>query len=242
MPNTIIKKLFCMSFISLSSICFANIESLKNFEKKVLLDYQNTDYFAVNGEIEQIIINELSLDPDSFKYDFPLFKQIGYLHTQYSPDKKLKFYTFDVSGGGTMGEWSNYVQYYTGKNIHLDEFQAGFVLDIYPVTIQKKNVYLVKSYYKGDSCHGMYHLRAVEIGPKFLLKSYIFEAKNKKHHEMNIEYDCQYDPDRNKASTYFRIQPNTVDVMLLNEQGIPQNKYLRYRLNQDGFHYTGIVK
>ena len=93
MPNTIIKKLFCMSFISLSSICFANIESLKNFEKKVLLDYQNTDYFSVNGEIEQIIINELSLDPDSFKYDFPLFKQIGYLHTQYSPDKKLKFYT-----------------------------------------------------------------------------------------------------------------------------------------------------
>ncbi len=53
--------------------------------------------------------------------------------------KKLKFYSFDVSGGGTMGEWSNYVQYATAKTQHLDEFESGYINQIQPVRVQNKN-------------------------------------------------------------------------------------------------------
>lgn len=226
----------CLTMVSHAST------SLKNFEQNILNKYKNTDFFEVNHDIEADISNKISSDITSFTYDFPALQQAGYVHIMYSPDKKLKFYSFDVSGGGTMGKWQNYVQYKTGTTLHVDEFEAGSIYKVLQAAIKNKPVYLVQSYYKGDSCHGVYDLRAVEVGSKQLLKAYIFEAKNKKNHDLFVEYDCHYDLDRENAPNYFRITPKTVDVILLNEDSVPQNKYLRYRLEEKGYRYVGVVK
>lgn len=230
-----------LAFLGVSNV-YANHADLEKFEQQIIQKYKNSDYFAVNGEIEEAISNKISQDSSSLTYEFPNLQKNNYVSIKYSPDKKLKFYTFDVSGGGTMGEWYSDVQYKTNNVIHVDEFTAGSILDIKQVNIGNKTIYLIQSYYKGDSCHGLYNLRAVEIGSKQLLKAYVFEDKNKKSHEIDVEYDCHYDQDRNGASSYLRIHPKTIDVMLLNENFIPQNKYLRYSLGKTGYRYTGIVK
>jgi hypothetical protein len=241
MMNHVVKLSVAVSMLAFSSLSFADIAALKKSEDKILKTYKDSDFFEVNGDIMSDISAIIEDDPDSFKYDFPKLNEAGYVHIKYSNDKKLKFYTFDVSGGGTMGEWENFVQYYTGKNIHLDEFQAGYVNTIKQVNIQQKPVYLVESYYKGDSCHGMHNLRAVEVGPKQLLKAYVFATKTKTLHDLDVEYDC-HNFDHENYNESFRIDAKNVDVLLLNENGIPQNKYLRYSLGTKGYTYKGIVK
>lgn len=216
--------------------------SLKNFEQNILNKYKNTDFFEVNHDIENEISSKIFEDTTSFTYDFPALQQEGYVYITYSPDKKLKFYSFDVSGGGTMGEWQSYVQYKTGTTLHVDEFEAGSIYQVLQATIKNKPAYLVQSYYKGDSCHGVYDLRAVEVGAKQLLKAYIFKGKNKIYDDISVEFDCHQISENTERPDYFRITPKTVDVILLNEDLVPQNKYLRYRLAADGYRYVGIVK
>ncbi|OTG89751.1 hypothetical protein B9T34_11130 [Acinetobacter sp. ANC 3813] len=88
----------------------------------------------------------------------------------------------------------------------------------------------------------MHQVRAVEVGPKQLLKSYIFQNKQKKLDEISVDYDCHDDIDRSASQNYLKVGPKHVDVMLLNAQYRPQNKYLRYALGAKGFVYQGIVK
>jgi hypothetical protein len=233
---TLTISIFCLTMVSHAST------SLKQFEQNILNKYKNADFFEVNHDIENEISNKIAGDITSFTYDFPALQQEGYVRIHYSPDKKIKFYTFDVSGGGTMGEWQSYVQYKTGTTLHVDEFEAGSIYKVLQTTIKSKPVYLVQSYYKGDSCHGAYDLRAVDIGKTQLLKAYIFQGKNKTYDEISTEFDCHKIPTNTERPDYFRITPKTVDVILLNEDLVPQNKYLRYRLETDGYRYVGIVK
>ena len=241
MKNTY--KLILMILIGTAShLSFANVQQLQQQENQVLQKFKQQHFYEVNGDIESAVVEIISNDKNSFNYDFPALVKQGYVHVQYSPDKKLKFYSFDVSGGGTMGEWDSYVQYYTGQTQHFDEFSAGWINQIQPVRIQNKVVYLVRSYYKGDSCTGMHQVRAVEVGPKQLLKSYIFQNKYKQLDEISVDYDCHDDIDRSASQHYLKVGPKHVDVMLLNAQYQPQNKYLRYTLGSKGFVYQGIVK
>lgn len=241
MQHILIKFLTVGHVLMLSSTSFAQDNSLRQFETQLLHQYKAQNYFEVKGNIENEIRLVIKNNPSSFEYDFPKLQKNGYMQLDYSPDRKLKFYTFDVSGGGTMGEWSSYVQYQTPKQLRLDEFEAGRVNRIYQVKMGEKQIYLIESYYKADSCHGTYHLRAVEMGTDQLLKSHIFKSKAQKNHEIEVDFDCQY-IDRVKQSKFFRITPKTVDVMLLNQDGIPQNTYLRYVLTQNGYRYLGVVK
>ncbi|WP_180164315.1 hypothetical protein [Acinetobacter sp. YH12049] len=221
---------------------FAGSADLQKHESQVIKKYKKLNFYEVNEAIEREIVDVIAADPSSFHYGFTQLEKQGFVHVQYSPDKKLKFYSFDVSGGGTMGEWSSYVQYATGKTQHLDQFDSGYINQILPVNIQNKTVYLVKSYYKGDNCSGLHHLRAVEVGPKQLLKSYVFQTKQKKLDQISVDYDCHYETNRRSGNEYLKISPKHVDVMLLNQQHQPQYKYIRYSLGSKAFVYQGIVK
>ncbi|AOA59971.1 hypothetical protein BFG52_10640 [Acinetobacter larvae] len=218
-----------------------------------LSKYQDDDFYDVNQDIATSMLKAIAQDPDSFHYDFPDLQKAGFLQIHYSPDKKLKFYTFDVGHGGTMAESDNYVQYYVTKNdaannstnkiLKFDQFTAGsHIYEVKQVNIQKQPVYLVASYYKGSNCNGIHALRAVQLGPQQLLKSYVFQAKNKSNHEITLEYDCSKIDSFEHEADYFRLNATTVDVLLLDQNNIPQNKYLRYRLDKKAFVYTGIVK
>ncbi len=231
----------CISF-SFSNLAFADIAELKDFESQLIKQHKNKDFYEINGDLEATISSKLAADPSSFNYDFPKLQKNGYVHITYSPDKKLKFYNFDVSGGGTMGEWSNYVQYQINQHIKFDEFEAARIDQIYQEKIQNNVIYLVQYYDKGDNCIGNYQLRAVEIGKSQLLKSFIFETKNKKLDNISVYYDCSKIKDYNKQPDYLRIKPQTIDILLTDKNDVPQNKYIRYRLGTNSYKFTGYVK
>jgi len=231
-----------MSAMSWIPTSYADHAALNVFEKSVIQKYKDADFYEVNADIASDISKQISSDVTSYSYDFPYLQKAGYVQIHYSPDKKLKFYTFDVSGGGTMGEWYTDVQYTIGDKTLVDEFKAGYISKVSQSNIKNKPVYLVQNYYKGDSCHGAYDVRAVEIGAQQLLKAYVFEGKNKTNHEITVEFDCHKVPDRSEALDYIRVTPKTVDIMLLNTDLVPQNKYLRYRLEKNAYKYIGIVK
>ncbi|TCM66475.1 hypothetical protein EC844_11375 [Acinetobacter calcoaceticus] len=232
------------SFIlAMPALTFADLQSLKKMETEVISNFKDRDFFEVNGDIESQISSALAADPASFNYNFPKLQQAGYVYISYSPDKKLKFYNFNTSGGGTMGEAENYVQYQIGNQTKFDQFDAGYhIYNIQQANIKNKPVYLVASYYKGDNCHGLHVLRAVEVGSKQLLKAYVFQGKNKTNHDISVEYDCHKNDNPQHEPDYLRISPTAVDIILIDQNGIPQNKYLRYRLEKSAFVYTGVVK
>lgn len=79
----------------------AHAETLAQFEKKLIKNYDKKDFYEVNQKIETEILNKIKQDPMSFSYSFPVFQDHYNLRIHFSPDKSLKFYTFDVGSGGT---------------------------------------------------------------------------------------------------------------------------------------------
>ncbi|MDQ9011072.1 hypothetical protein RFI36_15310 [Acinetobacter gerneri] len=228
--------------LGLSSVSYADLNSLKKFETDILKQYQNKDFYENNQQIELDIHNQLAKDPASFNYDFPKLKKAHFIDIKYSPDKKLKFYNFDVSGGGTMGEWTNYVQYKVNNKMKLDSFDSGYIQSISQNNIKNQPVYLVKSYYKGDNCTGMHEVRAVQVGSQQLLKSYIFQTNTQKLDRITVDFNCSKIKDYQNMPEYMRIGPKAVDIILIDKNDVPQNKYLRYSFTQDMYKYTGIIK
>lgn len=102
-------------------------ETLAQFEKKLIQKYANKDFYQVNQAIESEIVEKIEHDPASFKYSFPALQDHYHMHIQFSPDQQLKFYTFDVGGGGTMGEYSSYVQTQNEGKMRLTAVETGFI-------------------------------------------------------------------------------------------------------------------
>jgi hypothetical protein len=101
-PQEIIMKkiVFLLSLILISE---THAETLAQFEKKLIQHYTQKDFYEVNQTIESEIVAKIESDSRSFNYTFPTFQDQYNLRIHYSPDKRLKFYTFDVGSGGTMG-------------------------------------------------------------------------------------------------------------------------------------------
>lgn len=229
----------------ISTSSFANVADLKVFESQLIANYNNTDFYDVNIDLEEKISNFLAQDQSSFQYNFPRLQDLGYIDIKYSPDRKLKFYTFDIGGGGTMGEYSSYVQYKQGNQIKFDIFESGYISEVDQIQLNNHPVYLIKSFYKGDSCNYAPSLRAVQSGKNMLEKSYIFLGKNNKNHSIDIAFNChQSKSPYEQPQDYLKVSHDKkyIDVMLLNEKYIPQNKFLRYSRSSEGYKYIGIVK
>ncbi len=236
-------KLLSALIMSLPVLAFADLAALKKMENDLVSKYKDAPFYEINHDVEDVVSSALAQDPASFSYDFPKLSEHGFVNIKYSPDKKLKFYNFNVGYGGSMGEASNYVQYHIGQNTKFDEFETGFhTSNVQQVKIQNKVVYLVQSYYKGDNCSGAYDIRAVEMGKKQLLKAYVFKSKNQTNHDISVDFSCRHYNNAQDSPDYFRIGPTTVDVMLLDQNDVPQHKYLRYQLGKTGYVYSGVVK
>lgn len=98
----------------------------------------------MNTDIEQAVVRLIANDPSSFKHNFAQLEKQGYVHIQYSPDKKLKFYSFDVS---VVERWVSGVIMYNMlplKTQHLDEFESGYINQIQPVRVQQKCLFGTK--------------------------------------------------------------------------------------------------
>ena len=54
-----------LAFLGVSNV-YANHADLEKFEQQIIQKYKNSDYFAVNGEIEEAISNKISQDSEHY--------------------------------------------------------------------------------------------------------------------------------------------------------------------------------
>ena len=232
-------------FLVLLMISQTHAETLAQFEKKLMQKYENKDFYQVNQAIELEIVEKIKQDPASFNYSFPAFADHYHVRIQFSPDKHLKFYTFDVGGGGTMGEYSSYVQTQNEGRTDLTPIETGLIYQVKQTVLATQPVYLVDSYYKGSSCVGAYAINAFQPTKAGAVQSIkVFQTKTKLLDHIQVDFDCNNHEDRNDVPDYIRSDKklNTIDIMLLDQNSKPQAKYLRYRKSNTVYRYIGIVK
>lgn len=235
--------------LSLILLCHFNMAlyakstvSITQAEQVIDRKYAALDFYEVNQDIESDVVSLIDQNPESYAYSFPLLTEKLRLKTHYSPGQLLKFYTFDVGGGGTMGEFSSYVQLKSSKPTRVQAVDTGYILKIDQVKIEQQPIYLVQSYYKGDSCHGVYQIQAFKKQAQSLVSTHIFKSKKKKLDSIEVDFDCHYDEERNVP--YIRVSKDLkyIDIKLLDQKSQPTGKYLRYQQTSMGYDYTGVVK
>lgn len=221
---------------------YAKNISIQQSEQVIVEKYADLDFYTVNQDIEQDVVNLIQQNTASFAYSFPKLTEHLRLKMNKSPDQLLKFYTFDVGGGGTMGEFSSYVQM---KSVHSSQLQAidtGYISKVLQVKVGLQPIYLLQSYYKSDTCHGMYQIQAFKKQAQNLVPVRIFKTKKQHLSSIEVDYDCHYDEQR--QGTYIRISKdlNAIDIKLLDEKSHPTGQYLRYVRTASGYQYQGVVK
>ncbi|KAF1026597.1 MAG: hypothetical protein GAK29_01216 [Acinetobacter bereziniae] len=114
--NRILKLSSFFMFFSAQGILVAQAqaESLKDFETTLIQKYYQSSCSSrnecdqYNEKISNAIETKIKKDPTSFTYAFPQLTEKNMLKIHYSPDRKIKFYTMDISGGGTMRDSEPY--------------------------------------------------------------------------------------------------------------------------------------
>lgn len=237
------KNIFIFIALIFSSIIHA--ETLAQFESRVVKNYKDKSFYDVNQSIETEIVAKIQNDKSSFSYSFPVFQDHYNLRTHYSPDKKIKFYTFDIGGGGTMGEFSSYSQTLIyGKNV-VTPIETGFILDVKQSLLNKQPIYLIESYYKGSSCVGTYAIQGFKLlASGEVAVTEIFQTKKSLLDQITVDYDCNHHMGSSDTPEYIRISKDlsTIDILLLNQNFKPLNKYLRYVKKDAAYQYLGTVK
>ena len=230
--------------IALVFITPAYAETLAQFEQ-ALLSYSSKDFYEVKQEIESIVVQKIKQDPASFSYAFPILQEQYHLRIHFSPDKRLKFYSFDVGGGGTMGEYSVYVQTQQAGTTSLTPIDSGVVWYVKQTTLAKQPLYFVQSYYKGSSCVGAYAIHAFKPSKTGGMQAAkVFQTKSAKIDHIVVDFDCRNHQDAGEMPNYIRTDKalKYIDIMLLNQLYKPQNRYLRYGKTDTAYTYTGVVK
>ncbi|WP_288402598.1 hypothetical protein [uncultured Acinetobacter sp.] len=236
------KIVFLLSLILISE---THAETLAQFEKKLIQHYTQKDFYEVNQTIESEVVAKIESDSRSFNYTFPTFQDQYNLRIHYSPDKRLKFYTFDVGSGGTMGEYSSYVQTQNERKFTLTPIDTGFILDVKQSDFVKQPIYLVENYYKGSGCIGAYAIHAFQpIKTGRIQPIKIFQTKTAKFDHIKVDFDCKNHEGPSDMPDYIRMDKNlnNIDIMLLDKNYKPQGKYLRYSKNNTVYQYVGVVE
>lgn len=224
-------------------------ETLQQFEKSLIQKFDKTSCNSryecdeSNEEIAETIKSKLNEDTETFKYSFPLLVENGLLRIHFSPDRKIKFYTMDVSGGGTMREATTEIQFKQGSQfITQSKNDIGFISKVDQVQIENRSIYLVQSTYIGSTCLRMYGISALKLDRKQLSAAKIFQTKNKQLDSIEVENECK-DIER-QAADFIRVSKDlkNIDILVVKSTGELTNNYLRYQKASNGYRYIGIVK
>ncbi len=252
-----LKKILLASLLSLSFSSYA--QTLSQFESGLLKQYQQTeinsriDADQYNQQIAEAIQKQLLSNPASFNYSFKQLVDAGKLSINYSPDKKLKFYSFDISSGGTMREFETWVQINSGKRIVTQQVPtASLVQNVYQTNFKNMTVYLVRDIVIGSSREGAYSIQALQLSRQKLRPVQIFETKTKKLSEITVEYDRAHFPENQPAFEDYQQLPQQfirvskdlkyIDIRVIQASGKLTSQYLRYVKAATAYHYQGTVQ
>ena len=254
-------KLLKINEIALGFIVFSLInthalaESVADFETQMVKRYDQirlTDRYemeAVNQEVASKIAAFIEQNPQSFAYDFKKLTSKNMIFVNYSPDRKLKFYTFDISSGGTMREFESYVQFKQGNKVVTQAVNdGGFIRSIQQTELNKVPTYFISSTYIGSSCVGAYDIQAAQIRNAKYQAADVFKTRTQTMNHIDVDYDCNYYPkhiqpfDMNRH--YIRVANDlkNIDILVIKPSGELTSSYLRYQKTKNHYQYIGIVK
>ena len=254
-------KLLKINKIALGFIVFSLInthalaESVADFETQMVKRYDQirlTDRYemeAVNQEVASKIAAFIEQNPQSFAYDFKKLTSKNMVFVNYSPDRKLKFYTFDISSGGTMREFESYVQFKQGNKVVTQAVNnGGFIRSIQQTELNKVLTYFISSTYIGSSCVGAYDIQAAQIRNAKYQAADVFKTRTQTMNHIDVDYDCNYYPkhiqpfDMNRH--YIRVANDlkNIDILVIKPSGELTSSYLRYQKTKNHYQYIGIVK
>ncbi|ELW88705.1 hypothetical protein ACINWC743_2568 [Acinetobacter sp. WC-743] len=237
---------FCAQGMILTQL---HAESLKDFETTLIQKYyQNSctsrnECDQYNENISNAIETKIKKDPASFTYSFPKLTEKNMLKIHYSPDRKIKSYTMDISAGGTMRDSTNLIQLKGKKGpITQDLTTVGFIDKIEQVKIKNRDVYLITSVFIGSTCSRSYRINSFVVNSDKFSPESIFETKTKNLDSIDVANDCQ-DWER-PLEDFIRISKDlkNIDIMLINNAGKLTNNYLRYQKTANSYRYIGQTK
>lgn len=250
-----------LSLVGLLCACplMVYAETLAEFEQKLIDQYAQADVSSrveadqYNEEIAEAVIAKIKKDPQSWNYTFPALVKKRMLDIHYSPDHKIKIYGLDVSSGGSMRSFQNIAQWQTANGLRTQSIEEdALIRTIYQTQLAKRDTYFVLTQSIGSHCDGAANISAYHLATTKLVETSVFQSKKQRMQNISVPFDCSaYPPDspqlgdRTTLTEYLiRVDPKMqfVDVQLLNEKYVPQNKYLRYQKGPETYKYQGVVK
>jgi hypothetical protein len=229
--------------------------SVADFEASIIKQYDQSrlteryENEGVNQEVASKIATFIEQNPQSFSYAFKNLISKNMIFLNYSPDRKLKFYTFDISAGGTMREFESYVQFkHKDKVITQALDDSGFIKSIQQTELNKVPTYFISRTYIGSSCVGAYDIQATQIQNTQYKSVNVFKTKTKSLDHIDVSYDCNYYPKNiqpfDMSRHYIRIAKdlNHIDILVIKPSGTLTQNYLRYQKTQNHYQYIGTVK
>lgn len=233
--------------------------SLAQFEQDLMQQYYQAEITGgrieadqYNQQIAEAVETQLKTDPKTFEYNFKRLTDKYMLRIYLSPDHRLKIYNLDVSSGGTMREFQNIMQYKSAGKVHTQVLsELGAIQSIQQTVLGNKTTYIINHQLIGSSCMGAMVISAYQWSANSLREAAVFKTKRKTLSEISVEYDChKFRGATADGSDYFynyddliHVAANmqTIDIQLMNEQLVPQNKYLRYQKKTNYYQYNGVV-
>ena len=230
-------------------------ESVAQFESNVINKYYKTSLTdryendGTNQEVALKIASFIEKNPQSFRYPFKQLLDKNLLSLNYSPDRKLKFYTLNVSAGGSMREFESYVQFKQGEKVITHALHdGGFIKAIRQTQLNTVPTYLISRVYIGSGCVGQYSIQANQIKNAHYKSVSVFKTKTKALDQINVSYDCNYYPKNiepfDMDRYYIRVSQDTknIDILMIKPSGELTRNYLRYQKTKNGYQYIGTVK
>ncbi len=230
-------------------------ESVVDFETQMLKQYDQSrltgiyESDGINQQVALKIADFIQKHPQSFDYNFKNLTSKNMVSIHYSPDQKLKFYTFDISSGGTMREFESYVQFKQGDKVVTQAVNnGGFIRSIQQTELKKVPTYFISSTYIGSSCVGAYDIQAAQIRNAKYQAADVFQTRTKAVNHIDVSYDCNYYPkhiqpfDMNRH--YIRVANDlkNIDILVIKPSSELTSSYLRYQKTKNHYQYIGIVK
>ncbi|MBS1797536.1 MAG: hypothetical protein JSS81_27175 [Acidobacteria bacterium] len=213
-------------------------------------NYDGDKLSAANRDFEEKLV-KYTKKASTLAYKFPVLAKSIFIAT--SDDGRLRVYSWDLEGGGTMHEFGRVYQfrgadgkvYSRGEEPSEEEDGAGsFVTDVYSVAAKKGTAYVVCSTFIGSTQDHYQSATGFRIdGDKLVDKVELFRTKEGLTDALSFEYNFFSVVDRRERPVrlilYDKKTKSLRIPVVVNDKKFPNgrvtNRFITYRFDGEYF-------
>ena len=227
---------------------------------------QLLEYYEENEHCAGMLMDYVRNNPETLGYDFEKINKDTEVRILTSPDKKIRFYTWDTGNGGTSPDYVAYVQYDNGKSVDLcmfhplsdsryvcaadvskdaySTYESGFINSLYQAKDKAGNsIYIANLYNKASSREGGQDAYALHIKDGKLLKIPFIDKDSNEVLSVGCRYsipDWYFTTDGLGWSWVISFDSDT-QTLYVPERGdlVMTDRYDKYRYDNGYMRYVG---